>query len=329
MKNTIVMHMRSNLLALFMLALLPASQAIAEELPPNIEDGIVSIKIVEPTHNVGYTVGDILERDITLEVKKPYKLIDSSLPIVGYEKRYKGQTLGVDLRSISHTQEDGKDSTVHHIKLAYQVFTNNVVAKHASLPAEFIRLIKDGKVAQYRIPSWDFVVSPLSIFGQIKVENDMSPYRGPLLLDATQDKLRLKGMLVVILLCLLGLLYILGKYTWLPRMGGPFAKAYRDLRRLPHSPEGLQQAVSRLHQALNKTAGQSVFSDTLDEFFAIKPGFATLRGELDQFFQVSRQVFFEPGASQIAEPQAWLKKFCRHCRDCERGLIPDPMTKSA
>jgi mxaA protein len=327
--NPSAMKMRTSLFALCMLALVPLTQAIAEEeMPPNVEDGIVTIQIAEPTHKVGYSVGDILEREVTLEVKKPYKLIDSSLPIVGYEKRYKGQTLGVDLSSISHTKDEGKDSTTHHIKLAYQVFTNNVVAKHASLPAEYIRLIKDSKVAQYRIPSWDFVVSPLSIFGAIKVESDMSPYRGPLLLDASQHKLRLQVLVGVIAVCLLGLLYILGKYTWLPRMGGPFAKAYRDLRKYPKNQEGLQQAVSRLHLALNTTAGQSVFSDTLDQFIAHKPKFHTVRGELDQFFQVSRQVFFEPNAAQIADPQGWLKQFCRHCRDCERGLKPDAM-KSA
>lgn len=323
------MKMRSCLVALLMLALMPLTPVFAEEMPPNIEDGIVSISIIEPTHKVGYSVGDILEREITLEVKKPYKLIDSSLPIVGYEKRYKGQTIGVDLSNISHTKDENKDSTTHHIKLAYQVFTNNVVAKHAALPAEYIRLIKDGKVAQYRIPSWDFVVSPLSIFGAVKVENDMSPYRGPLLLDASQEKLRLQVLLGVIVLCLLGLLYILGKYTWLPRMGGPFAKAYRDLHKLPRSPEGLQKAVSRLHLALNRTAGQSVFSDTLHEFFAHKPAFKIVQGDIDQFFQISRQVFFEPAAvQQVSDPQAWLKQFCRRCRDCERGLRPDAMKKA-
>lgn len=319
--------MRSALFALLMLGWLPYAAA-EEEMPPTIEDGIVTIQLVEPSHKVGYSVGDILERNITLEVKKPYKLIDSSLPIVGYEKRYKGQTLGVDLSSISHTKEENKASTTHHIKLAYQVFTNNVVAKHASLPAEYIRLIKDGKVTQYRIPSWDFVVSPLSIFGAVKVENDMSPYRGPLLLDASEHKLRLQVLIGVIAVCLLGLLYILGKYTWLPRMGGPFAKAYRDLRKYPKNQDGLQKAVSRLHLALNRTAGQSVFSDTLHEFFAHKPAFKAIHGDIDQFFQISRQVFFEPGAAQqVSDPQAWLKQFCRRCRDCERGLKPEPLTQ--
>ena len=316
------MKMRASLVTLSLLAIMPLA-ASAEEMPPNIEEGIVTIRIAEPSHKVGYSVGDILERDITLEVKKPYKLIDSSLPIVGYEKRYKGQVLGVDLSSISHTKDEGKESTTHHIKLAYQVFTNNVVAKHVSLPAEYIRLIKDGKVAQYRIPSWDFVVSPLSIFGAVKVENDMSPYRGPLLLDASKDKLRLQVMLGILGISLLGLLYILGKFTWLPRMGGPFAKAYRDLRRLPRTEEGLQAAVSRLHLAFNTTAGQSVFSDTLDEFIMQKPAFGAIRRDIEQFFQVSRQVFFEPNAPQIADPQAWLKRFCRSCRDCERGLKPE------
>ena len=148
-----------------------------------------------------------------------------------------------------------------------------------------------------------------------------------MLLDANQDKQRLQVALAVLGLSLLGLLYILGKYTWLPRMGGPFAKAYRDLRKLPHNQEGLQRAVARLHEAFNTTAGQSVFSDTLDEFIMQKPAFGVIRRDIEQFFQISRQVFFEPGAEQkIADPQAWLKRFCRNCRDCERGLAPEPLT---
>jgi mxaA protein len=33
-------------------------------------------------------------------------------------------------------------------------------------------------------------------------------------------------------------------------------------------------------------------------------------------------VFFEPAAAHgiTGEPMAWLRQFCRRCRDCERGL---------
>jgi mxaA protein len=103
-------------------------------------------------------------------------------------------------------------------------------------------------------------------------------------------------------------------------MGGPFARAYRDLKKLPATAEGLSQGVARLHQAFNATAGNSVFDATT--FLARKPGFAPLGQELGQFFGLSRTVFFEPSAPHgiAGDATAWLRKFCRRCRDCERGL---------
>ena len=108
----------------------------------------------------------------------------------------------------------------------------------------------------------------------------------------------------------------------------PVAKI-KELRRDGGDDQRVLDAIER-HKA--DIAGQikhlRKVSRSLDQFIAHKPKFRTVRGELDQFFQVSRQVFFEPNAAQIADPQGWLKQFCRHCRDCERGLKPDAM-KSA
>jgi mxaA protein len=181
---------------------------------------------------------------------------------------------------------------------------------------------------KYRIPMWEFVISPLSVFGQIKVEDDMSQFRGPLLLDASKQQSRLKIMLVMLALSLMGLLYILGKNAWLPRMGGPFAKAFRDIKKQSNTPQGVQQAVSSMHAALNASAGNSLFLNNLDEFLAKKPVFNAIKSEIHQFFGLSKAVFFEPNAKHEVgtDPVDWLKQFCRRCRDCERGLTPDAIT---
>ena len=124
---------------------------------------------------------------------------------------------------------------------------------------------------------------------------------------------------------------MLGKHAWLPRMGGPFARSYREIRKLPNTPEAIQKAVSSVHTALNTTAGNSLFSVNLDEFLAKKPTFNAIKLEMQQFFGLSRQVFFEPNAQHHVgnEPIQWLAQFCRRCRDCERGLVPDNLIPSA
>jgi mxaA protein len=319
------------LLLILSLCILPANALETPELP-DVKPGFATIQVQDPDHKVGYTIGDILSRKVVVTIKKPYILVDESLPIVGYERRYKGQLVGIDLSAITHTKKESSDSVTHEINLTYQVFTNNVVAKHGSLPQEYLRLyntqLKDKDIVKARIPSWDFVISPLSVFGAVKIEADMDGFRGPLLLDASAEKTRLKVLLTLFGLSLLGLLYMLGKHAWLPRMGGPFAKSYRAIRKQDNTPQGIQNAVSHMHSALNAAAGNSLFTGNLAQFFAQKPAFKAIQTEFEQFFGLSRQVFFEPNAQhQVgSDPIAWLAQFSRRCRDCERGLIPDALS---
>lgn len=294
-------------------------------IPAHAEDGVVtdprvSVRTIEPTRDVGYTVGDILERTIILEAKKPYVLLETSLPIGGNDKKRRGKGSGVEVRDVKVETTSGIDKTVYTLHLSYQVFTNNIVAKPSILPAEFVKFGGEGKNFDIRIPSWSFRVSPLAVYGSVVVERDMSGFRGPLKLDSTLHYQLLWGALGLFAIALLGLLYVMGTASWLPRMGGPFARAYRDLRNLPATPEGLAQAVTRLHQALNTTAGNSVFDGA--SFVARRQGFAPVGQELDQFFGLSRTVFFEPTTPHGIKGDAmeWLRKFCRRCRDCERGL---------
>ncbi len=310
--------------------LLFTSQALKAEEGrlPAINPKLVKLSVIDPERDSGYTVGDLLTRIVTLEIKKPYKLLDTSLPIIGYEKRYQGQVIGIELRDIKKTEDDRKDSTVYTIDLTYQVFTRNVVAKPASLPPEFVKIQGGKGIYELRIPSWNFRISPIAVFGEVKLETDMSPFRGPLLKQYDQEEIILKTAVVILVLAALGLLYILGVHAWLPRMGGPFARAYRDLRklrRLPASDETLKLGLSRVHQAFNLSLGGSVFSDSVDQFLQQKPVFATIRQDIDQFFDLSRRVFFEQvDAQPIGEEQhEWLRQFTRHCRDCERGLRPE------
>ncbi len=328
--------MHKTLFSLFLCLSLSAHALDGQSLP-DVKAGVVSVQIQDPERAVGYTVGDVLTRHMVISIKKPYKLTPESLPIIGYQKRYRGQLIGIDLSDIKHSSRERGDTVIHDLTLSYQVWTNRNVVKNGALPAEYLHIInvesKGKEVVKFRIPSFEFNISPIARFGQIKIEEDISPYRGPLLLDSAPEKQRLKILLSVLALSLLGLIYMLGKHTWLPRMGGPFAKSYRQIRKLSktsqaNTPEGMQNAISSMHAALNITAGHSLFNDNLDEFLAKKPAFNAIKTEIQQFFGLSNQVFFEPSAQHQAggDPLNWLAQFCRRCRDCERGLIPDTIT---
>jgi len=310
---------------------LPTAMADIKPLP-DVDPHFVTIVETNPTRDAGYVVGDTLDRNVVITIKKPYELVKESLPIVGYEHRWKGQLIGVELVDIQTKEKQKADSATHTLDLRYQVFTAGKTVKHASLKAEIlqVRNLQTKEVFQLRIPFFDFRVSPLSIFGQVKLNEDMSPFVPPLLLDASPEKRNLTLLAVLLGVSLLGLLYIFGAYAWLPKMGGPFAKAYRDIRKMPDSAEGLQTAVARVHQSLNRTAGNSLFASNIADFVTSKPAFAPASSQIEQFFNLSKQVFFEPNATVHLDdsPKAWLLKFCRQLRDCERGLRPENKQKA-
>ncbi|QVL46515.1 MAG: hypothetical protein KFB94_01315 [Methylophilaceae bacterium] len=312
-------------------ALCISQQLYAEVKLPSVDDKYVELKIEDPTRDAGYVVGDILKRTITITIKKPYQLIDESLPIVGYEHRYKGQVSGIELSAINKKTTQNADSETHVLDLSYQVFKTDRVAKPAALRAEILRLRNTENIketVEYRIPSFNFRVSPLSVIGQIKLDQEMYPLIPPLTLDSADVILRIKILVSLLALSLISLLYILGTYAWLPRMGAPFARAYRDIKKMDNTPEGIKQAVSRLHESLNKTAGASLFSNHINEFITKKPAFAPAKQQIEQFFGFSHQVFFEDHSQTLHHdnPKAWLLSLCLNLRHCERGLVPE-MTK--
>ena len=88
---------------IFSLSALTA-HALDSELLNDIKPGIVSMQMQDPERNVGYTVGDVLTRHLIISIKKPYKLIDESLPwpgLGGDRRRATNRPLAA-LRSCGH-----------------------------------------------------------------------------------------------------------------------------------------------------------------------------------------------------------------------------------
>jgi len=304
-----------------LLALLPAIiPAWAAEAPAaKADDPPVEIIEKNPAREVGYHVGDVLSRTITLKVNDQYKLLPTSLPIPGNQKRYRNKEQGIELYASNLSESHKNGQNVYTLELSYQVFTSSIVAKPAALPPEFVKFTGNGKLFQVRIPSWNFRISPLAVYGSVNISKDMSPLRGPLLISDHRQHQVLYGAFAILGLSLLGLLYILGNHAWLPRMGGPFSKAYRQLRKARPDANKLEAAVNHLHQAFKQTCEQSVFS--AEEVLQIKPAFAPLADDIARFFLLSRAIFFDHAKQNVPpNPHAWLRQFARRCRDIERGM---------
>ena len=314
---------------LFCLLMFSSANNFAYEDPrkfPDMDPKYVNISILDPNQKVGYTVGDYINREITLTVKEPFKLIEESLPIVGYEKRYRGQLLGISLKAINVSKKTKDDLTTFVIKLKYQIFTNNVVAKPASITADYYRFINPNepkKIQKFRVPAFTFAISPIAIFGDVKIENDMSPYRGPFLKDKIPDENKIKFSLFALIIILLSFIYIYGRYTWLPNR--TFSMVYRRFKKQKPSAANTKKIITALHAGFDNLIEQSLFEDNIALLIKKNGSFKHIEKELHTFFKISRALFFQKDIKlDQDELNKWLINFSLHCRMCERKLIVNP-----
>ena len=314
---------------LFCLLMFSSANNFAYEDPrkfPDMDPKYVNISILDPNQKVGYTVGDYINREITLTVKEPFKLIEESLPIVGYEKRYRGQLLGISLKAINVSKKTKDGLTTYVIKLKYQIFTNNVVAKPASITADYYRFINPNepkKIQKFRVPAFTFAISPIAIFGDVKIENDMSPYRGPFLKDKIPDENKIKFSLFALIIILLSFIYIYGRYTWLPNR--TFSMVYRRFKKQKPSAANTKKIITALHAGFDNLIEQSLFEDNIPLLIKKNGSFKHIEKELHTFFKISRALFFQKHIKlDQDELNKWLINFSLHCRMCERKLIVNP-----
>ena len=293
----------------------------------DIDPKFISIEVTDPKQKVGYTVGDLIKREIKISILKPFLLIEESLPIVGYEKRYRGDLLGMSLMQSNFTKEITNEKSVYEIELTYQIFTNKRFAKPAAITADYYRVINpmnSDEIFKLRIPSFTFAVSPIAIFGAVKVENDMSDYRGPFFMNPVKEKKIQVGSIIIFILSLLVLSYIYSRYSWWPSKNKIFSQVYRKYNRTKPSNENLEGFLKSLHHGLDTSLGQTVFIDNLELLYDKNASFKKIEDEIKDFFKLSRIFFFEKNTKiNQAETYSWLKEFSLHCRLCERKLIID------
>jgi mxaA protein len=262
----------------------------------------------------GYQVGDVLERQVHVQVPAGLQLDETSLPRSGA----RGQAL--ELRSVQRSSR-GRDD---RLSLRYQVFIAPAAVRTFELPAFTLRYVGTPRDEDLRVQAWPVAVAPL-------VPVDVSPRVGlgelqadqaPPLINTRAAGWRLRGVLLLMLLLssYLAIVYF-GLPGWQARRR-PFALAWRSLRQLPAqpTPQAWQAACRQLHQALNHSAGEVVFEAGLNDFVQRQPAFADQQPALQRFLQQSNAAFFATTTPQAGSLDGTaLRELCRRCRDAERG----------
>lgn len=309
--------------ALALAALLAAASPVTTALAADSAPAAWQVDTVEP-RPYGHTIGDVVQRRIVVHVPAGYTLTGDTLPTAG---RRGGP---IELRRLTRKlARDGSGSRLT-LTLDYQVFVAPREVRTLELPPFVLGFQGAPRPQDVRVDAWPLTVSPL-------VPVDVSPRRGlgelqpdapPPLIDTRAGRWRLAacGVIAALLLAYLALVYV--GLPWFLRQKRPFTVAWRALRAMPGltgpetaSSEQRRLAFQQLHDALNQTAGEVVFEQTIERFVAAQPRFAGLRGDLLEFFQRSRIEFFggAPATADSPLSGAWLTEFCRKCRDAERG----------
>ncbi len=267
----------------------------------------------------GYQVGDIVSRGVTVHVPEGLVLDDTSVPQPGARGR------AIELRSVARHDSSMPGGRRHELTLEYQLMLSPAQPRTFELPTLTLRFQGQPRAQQLRIEAWPVTISPL-------VPVEVSPRRGlgelqpdtpPPRIDTSATQHRLVAYAVAGLLLLAYLAHVYIGLPWWSRAHRPFAQAWRSLRGLrADSAESAEprwpQAFQRLHEALNRTAGEVVFEHDIDRFIGAHACFEPVRGDLLRFFQLSRRAFFADGVLAAAE-RTWLIELCRRCRDAERG----------
>ncbi|MEN8260380.1 MAG: hypothetical protein ABFS02_07315 [Pseudomonadota bacterium] len=290
------------------LALLP-TLSLAE--PP------VTVRLHE-TRDFGYVIGDLVTQRISVSATAPLRLALDHLPIPGPIRPW------LDVRNVKVSEHARVGGTDYEITLTYQVFYGAKEPGYLKIPELPLRFQDGDRGLDANLPEWQFGYAPLI---PSHIRDDEVAVRASQETELIKFGSGLRRLGALSAASALILLYLAWFYDWLPllhRRAGPFTRAARHIRALsrkPFDPERYRRALQHFHQALNETAGETVFAGTLIGFYARQPQFTTLRPPTERFFEHSTQVFFGNAADTEENfPLAELERLCRKYRNIERSL---------
>lgn len=285
------------------------------EATSSAEPKIVSIS--NPIASYSVHIGDKLNRKIVLDVPAPYQIASDAFPKKGTKDK------GIELVEVNVEADQQKSKTIYTLNLSYQTFINANTPTVMQLPAEKIAV--SGIAKAIELPAWGFWFSPL-VTGNTEVaeKNLQHDYRSPLV-DMSAHRTRLIAFLSMLVVSLLALLYVNADGNWLPFMGGAFARAHRQLKRLyknpaSKSPADEKQALVYIHEAFNKHYRANIFARDIEHFLTMRPSFRKMKTDIEQFFNDSNQSLYSIEARDSKKVIADLVVLSKQLRDCERGV---------
>lgn len=256
----------------------------------------------------GYTLGDIIEMRAVFNLKKGQTFDPDSVPLKGPVNNW------LDLREVKFASSKNTDDSERiQLEFTWQVFGTVEMAQMVYIPAIALQTIPpttgDTKPITITIPAQGFHLSP--VLPTLIEEKAHRPHALPLRFD-TYTPLLLAAFSLGLSMLFGGLwMWLQDKIAWWPRNPGPLTALARNMR----THQGARFSVEDLrniHVGLAKSAGQSLYPNTLSNLFQKSPYLSSDQAEITRFFEDSWQVFHTPNvsASAIAVPEtkAWIHR---------------------
>ena len=277
------------------------------------------VSLINPTQTYGVRIGDKLSRKLVLDVPAPFKISDSAFPKKGSKNNE------IELVEVGVITDQQKENTRYTINLTYQIFTSSSNPTVMQLPVEKLSLTGGAKSEALQIPAWSFWFSPIVTGGIDAAQKNIHPEATPPLVDVSVHKTRFAVFVSLLAVSLLALLYLNADGNWLPFMGGAFAKAHRQLKRLAKSSGAKtaveeKQALVYIHQAFNQHFGANMFARDIEPFVAKRSSFKKMQAEIAQFFDESNQSLYAVELRNSPKIIADLVQLSKELRACERGV---------
>lgn len=272
------------------------------------------VQVQEP-RAFGHRVGDVVVRELAVELPAGLALDEASLPAPGRVSH------ALELRALTRSG-DGAGRLL--LQLQYQLFAAPAQARVIELPALQLRFAASGgREELVRVDAWPVAMAPLAPENGLARRGlgELRPDQAPVARDTRVEHrfIALAAAVALSAAVWLGVVYF--GLPWWGRRARPFQRAYRHLRAASRDAAGRPAAWRSLHAAFDRTAGRTLFADGVDDFLRQAPRFAPLREDIREFYARSQRGFFAVGGVEAGRAQDdWLLDFARACRDAERGL---------
>ncbi|QSA97376.1 hypothetical protein [Methylococcus sp. EFPC2] len=239
----------------------------------------------EPARAFGYVIGDEIPLVNVVTLPQGCRFLTESLPKPGAFDYW------LDLK---HARLEGAEGPVARIERTYQIFYAPLEVKGLSVPGVNLTMQCGGERRPLELPAWEFSAAPLR---GLRVEglHTLRPDRVPAELSVVPAALALTGSLLLALASGLRWTWLAG---WWPQ-AGVFARAGAELGRLgagPWDTAAVKHACAIVHRAFNRYAGQPVFAERLDAFFAERQAWEPRRADIEDFYKFSYAVHFDEDA---------------------------------